>query len=235
LVHPKQVKLHHRARSKPSVGITYAVGKAERNSASDAARQRLQMPATIRPQVTLEGPPLGKANDMLAPAAVHVFRMANARPSIGKNEKLRLSSCLIPIPAKAASSRKILLLRCWAAASDLVLGLRSALMVSCRSTCSFDFRSIDNNERRQRKREELQKTCRPACLIEFQSSGLWEILAGCLNGSRRPDTNLDPGIVISILSTGTGSQIGAGGGLPPCQTRWAADDSDLSHRLSCQV
>jgi hypothetical protein len=90
-----------------SLGTTYA----ERNSARDAARHKLQMPAVIRPQMTDVGPPLGRASERLADNAVHEFKMAKASPSIESMEKFLCSSCLWPIEANAAASSAMLDLR----------------------------------------------------------------------------------------------------------------------------
>lgn len=115
----------------------------------------------LRPQVTEEGPPDGRASDILAPAAVHVFRIAKARPSIDRNEKLRLSSCLIPIPANAASSCWTLVRRRCVAASALELGLRKAGMANGRSTSSCDARGRKVGEVRRSKLRSLRKRGSP--------------------------------------------------------------------------
>ena len=83
----------------------------DKNSAKEAAKDKLQMPATTSPQMTASGPPLGRANDILAPRAVHEFRMAKARPSMDNSEKLRCNSCLMPRLAKMAASSWMLVLR----------------------------------------------------------------------------------------------------------------------------
>lgn len=88
-----------------------AVGYAERNSAREAARHILQIPATMRPHMTELGPPDGKARVMEAARAVQVLRMAKARPSMDIIEKLRLSSCLWPSCASIAASCAMMLLR----------------------------------------------------------------------------------------------------------------------------
>ena len=49
------------------------VGYAERNSARDAARQRLPIAAVTRPQMTELGPPEGRARVREAASAVHEF------------------------------------------------------------------------------------------------------------------------------------------------------------------
>lgn len=49
-------------------------------------------------------PPEGRARDRDALSAVHEFKIANARPSIDKKEKLRLSSCSWPRAASWAVS-----------------------------------------------------------------------------------------------------------------------------------
>lgn len=87
------------------------IAYAERNSARDAARHKLQIPAVTRPQMTDVGPPLGKASDRLADSAVHEFRMANASPSMESMEKFLCNSCLWPIAANAAASSAMLDLR----------------------------------------------------------------------------------------------------------------------------
>lgn len=81
-----------------------AVGYADRNSASDAARHRLQTPAVTRPQMTEVGPPDGRARERDADSAVQELRMAKARPSIASGEKFRCSSALWPRAARASSS-----------------------------------------------------------------------------------------------------------------------------------
>ena len=88
-----------------------AVGYADRNSARDAARHKLHMPAVIRPQRREVEPPLGKASDIDAESAVHVFRIAKASPSIENNEKFRLSSCFTPRAARWSVSAMVLLRR----------------------------------------------------------------------------------------------------------------------------
>ena len=42
----------------------------------------MQVPAVTKPHITATGPPDGRASDSEAANAVHVFRMAKARPSI---------------------------------------------------------------------------------------------------------------------------------------------------------
>jgi hypothetical protein len=71
-----------------------AVGYAERNSASDAARAKLQIPAVKRPQMTEVEPPLGKASESDIESAVQEFRIANASPNMDTSEKLRFNSLL---------------------------------------------------------------------------------------------------------------------------------------------
>ena len=85
-----------------------AVGYALKNSASEAARHRLQTPAVTRPQMTLVLPPLGKASEREADSAVQEFKMAKARPSMESGEKFRLSSCFTPSAARCSSSRATL-------------------------------------------------------------------------------------------------------------------------------
>ena len=77
-----------------------AVGYADRNSASEAARARLQIPAVTRPQMTEVGPPEGRASEREAERAVQELRMAKARPSMARGEKLRCNSCLWPSLAR---------------------------------------------------------------------------------------------------------------------------------------
>ena len=60
----------------------------------------LQTPAVIRPQMTLVGPPLGKAKLKDAESAVQLFKMANAKPSMESGEKWRRSSCSWPMVAR---------------------------------------------------------------------------------------------------------------------------------------
>ena len=84
---------------------------ADRNSANEAARHKLQTPAVINPQITDVGPPLGRASDRLADNAVHEFKMAKASPSIESMEKFLCSSCLWPIEARATASSAMLDLR----------------------------------------------------------------------------------------------------------------------------
>ena len=74
------------------------------NSAKEAARHRLQMPAVMRPHITDVGPPEGNASDKDAERAVHEFRMAKAKPSMASGEKCRFNSALWPRAAKWASS-----------------------------------------------------------------------------------------------------------------------------------
>lgn len=71
-----------------------AVGYAERNSAIDAARAILQIPAVMRPQRTLVEPPDGSASPSEDESAVQEFKMAKASPSIDRRLKVRLSSPL---------------------------------------------------------------------------------------------------------------------------------------------
>jgi hypothetical protein len=71
-----------------------AVGYAERNSASEAARERLQIPAVARPQTTETEPPEGRARDREAARAVQELRIAKARPSIVQRLKVRLKDSL---------------------------------------------------------------------------------------------------------------------------------------------
>lgn len=84
------------------------VGYAERNSASEAAKQRLQTPAVTKPQSTLVDPPDGNASPMEAESAVHELRMAKARPSIANGEKFLFSSCFLPRAASSWSSATLL-------------------------------------------------------------------------------------------------------------------------------
>lgn len=86
----------------------HTVGYAERNSASEADKQRLQTPAVTKPQSTLVEPPDGKASPREADRAVHELRMANARPSIDKGEKFLFSSCFLPRAASCWSSAMLL-------------------------------------------------------------------------------------------------------------------------------
>ena len=58
------------------------VGKAERNSASDAARHKLHIPAVMRPQITDVGPPDGSARERLAERAVHCELSASVLGSV---------------------------------------------------------------------------------------------------------------------------------------------------------
>jgi hypothetical protein len=58
----------------------------------------------MRPHITELGPPEGRARLMDAERAVHVLRMAKARPRREILEKLRLSSCLWPSCSRAAES-----------------------------------------------------------------------------------------------------------------------------------
>lgn len=58
------------------------VGYADRNSARLAARHKLQIPATIKPHNTADGPPEGSARDREAESAVQELRIVNASPSI---------------------------------------------------------------------------------------------------------------------------------------------------------
>ena len=88
-----------------------AVGYADRNSAKDAARHKLHIPAVMRPHSTDVEPPLGSARDSDAESAVHVFKMAKASPSIEVLEKLRLSSCFTPNAARWSASAILLLRR----------------------------------------------------------------------------------------------------------------------------
>lgn len=81
-----------------------AVGNALMNSAIEAARHRLKHPAVMRPQMTAEGPPDGKARLSDAANAVHVFKIAKARPSMEIMLKLRCNSCLCPMDARAFAS-----------------------------------------------------------------------------------------------------------------------------------
>lgn len=81
-----------------------AVGYAERNSASEAARHKLQTPAVTRPHTTLVEPPLGNASDIEADSAVHELRIAKANPNIDIGEKLLLSSPLWPRASSCSSS-----------------------------------------------------------------------------------------------------------------------------------
>ena len=66
-----------------------AVGYADRNSAKDAAKHMLQMPAKMRPQMTALGPPDGRARLREVESAVQLLRIANARPNMESMEKLR--------------------------------------------------------------------------------------------------------------------------------------------------
>lgn len=61
--------------------------------------------------MTAEGPPLGRAKDILAPKAVQEFKIAKASPSMEKREKLRSSSCLRPNCANWAASSWMLVRR----------------------------------------------------------------------------------------------------------------------------
>lgn len=56
----------------------------------------MQTPAVMRPQITELEPPEGRASDRLAAKAVQELRMAKAKPSIARGEKLRFSSPLCP-------------------------------------------------------------------------------------------------------------------------------------------
>jgi hypothetical protein len=49
------------------------VGKAERNSAKEAARQRVQIAAVTRPQIKEEAPPEGRASVREAARATQEF------------------------------------------------------------------------------------------------------------------------------------------------------------------
>jgi len=84
-----------------------AVGYADRNSASDAAKHKLQMPAVTSPQMTLVEPPDGKASPIDDDSAVHEFKMAKASPSIDKRLKLRFNSPLCPSACNWASSSRV--------------------------------------------------------------------------------------------------------------------------------
>lgn len=81
-----------------------AVGYAERNSASDAAKHRLHIPAVMNPHITLVDPPEGSARDSEAESAVHEFKMAKASPSIDRKEKFLSSSPLCPRASSCNSS-----------------------------------------------------------------------------------------------------------------------------------
>lgn len=70
----------------------------------DAAKHRLKIPAVISPQMMALGPPLGRARFNEADNAVHVFKIANARPNIEIMLKLRFSSCLWPNAANVSAS-----------------------------------------------------------------------------------------------------------------------------------
>ena len=59
-----------------------AVGKADKNSAREAAKHRLQIPAVTNPHIVEVVPPLGNARESDAARAVQELRMAKARPSI---------------------------------------------------------------------------------------------------------------------------------------------------------
>lgn len=61
-----------------------AVGKADKNSASDAAIARLHIPAVSNPQMTLVEPPEGNARPSEDDSAVQEFKIANAKPSIDR-------------------------------------------------------------------------------------------------------------------------------------------------------
>jgi len=80
------------------------VGYADKNSAKDAARQRLQTPAVIRPHITAAGPPDGSARDREVDKAVHELRMAKASPSMDSGLWLRFSSCFKPKAARWSES-----------------------------------------------------------------------------------------------------------------------------------
>lgn len=64
-------------------------------------------------------PPEGRASVRLEDNAVQVFKMANARPSIDKVEKLRRSSCLMPMAASWPSSAMLLWRRPWPLAMEV--------------------------------------------------------------------------------------------------------------------
>ena len=61
----------------------------------------------ISPHNTDVGPPLGNANDKLAARAVQLFKIAKARPSIERGEKLRFNSLLWPRLARRAASASL--------------------------------------------------------------------------------------------------------------------------------
>ena len=82
------------------------MGYADRNSANEAAKHKLHIPAVMRPQITEVGPPDGSARDREAARAVQEFMIAKARPSIASGEKLRWSSALWPRAASCAASSK---------------------------------------------------------------------------------------------------------------------------------
>jgi len=65
-------------------GLTHA----DKNSASEAVRHKLQIPAVTRPQMTDVDPPLGRASDKRAQRAVYELRTAITSPSIESIEKL---------------------------------------------------------------------------------------------------------------------------------------------------
>lgn len=91
-------------------GHTYcppAVGYADRNSASDAAKHKLQMPAVTSPQMTLVEPPDGNASPIDDESAVHEFKMAKASPSMDRRLKLRFNSPLCPRACNWASSSSV--------------------------------------------------------------------------------------------------------------------------------
>lgn len=88
-----------------------AVGYADKNSANDAAKAKLHIPAVISPQSTEVEPPLGNASDNEADNAVQEFRIANARPSMDRGEKFRFNSCLTPSAARCCWSSMLLRLR----------------------------------------------------------------------------------------------------------------------------
>jgi hypothetical protein len=69
---------------------------AERNSAREAASDKLQMPATTKPQMTDIDPPEGNASDSDAASAVQLLSMAKARPSIVHRENWRSKDCAWP-------------------------------------------------------------------------------------------------------------------------------------------
>jgi hypothetical protein len=94
-----------------------AVGYAERNSAIDAAKAKLQIPAVMRPQSTLVEPPDGSARPSEDESAVQEFKMAKASPSMERRLKLRFSSPLWPRAWSCASSSS------WACSAVFIMGI----------------------------------------------------------------------------------------------------------------